>query len=114
MTPQDISLIPLYIENQTSPADIEVDPFEEGLYWTDSSRGTIERAHLYEKDQEIIHSGVNQAYGLALDLVAGNVYWVNGGNLSIFVSKLDGRYPKVLISNLSSPPNDIVVDTTRG
>ena len=114
LTTADVSTVPLRIENQTSPADIEFDPFENRLYWTDSYRGTLESASLDDHDQKIVLSGLQQPHGFALDLVVGNMYWVNRGNLSILVSKLNGQYPKVLFSDLSSPPFDIALDTSRG
>lgn len=72
------------------------------------------RSSLYDENKEIIRSGAGRPYGLALDLVAGNVYWINRQNLTIEVSKLNGANWKVLITNLTSVPYDITLDTTRG
>ena len=84
------------------------------MYWTDYSRGTIIRSSLDGNDQETIRSGGSRFMGIALDLVGGNVYWINRGQKTIEVSKLNGDYRKVLVSSLSSAEYDIVLDTTRG
>lgn len=91
---------------------IAFDPFDNRLYWTDYSRGIVTRASLGGQNQEIIHSGVDKPYGIALDLVAENVYWISGTQQNIKVSKLNGNYSKVLISNLKA--YDIALDNTRG
>lgn len=114
LTTSDTSLSLLPFKNLTFPIGIDLDPFETRLYWTDQSRGTVARSSLNGKDQEIIRSGVARPYGLALDLVARNVYWINRDNLTIEVSKLNGEYWKVLVSNLSSQPYDIALDTHKG
>lgn len=72
------------------------------------------RSSVYDENKEIIRSGAGRPFGLALDLVAGNVYWINRQNLTIEVSKLNGANWKVLIRNLSSEAYDITLDTTRG
>ena len=84
------------------------------MYWTSSTRGIVYRATIDGKNQEIIRSGVTKPMGIDLDLVAGNVYWINGGDRTIEVSKLNGDYWKVLVSDLASYPVDITLDTTRG
>ena len=84
------------------------------MYWTDYTRGTIMRSSLDGKDQEIIRSGGFEFMGIALDLVGGNVYWINRGQRTIEVSKLNGDDRKVLVYNLSSAEYDIALDTTRG
>ena len=114
LSPSDTSIIPLPFRNITLPVGLDFDPFGNHLYWTDYAHGTVVRASVDGQNQEIIRSGVPQATGIALDLVGGNVYWINNGNKTIEVSKLDGSYWKVLVSNFSSSPYDIALDTKRG
>ena len=108
-------LNPLSFSNVESPTGVAFDPFEGRLYWTDTSLGIVARATIDGSSLEVIRSNVTEPMGIELDLVGGNVYWINsGGNRTIEVSKLNGDYWKVLVSDLSSAPVDIALDTTRG
>ena len=84
------------------------------MYWTDSTLGIVYRSTIDGKNQEIIRSNVTEPMGIDLDLVAGNVYWINSGDRTIEVSKLNGDYWKVLVSDLASAPVDITLDTAKG
>ena len=107
-------LVPLPFSNTEWPDGIAFDPFEDRVYWTDYTLGIVYRATIDGKNQEIIRSGVTKPMGIDLDLVAGNVYWINSGDRTIEVSKLNGDYWKVLLSDLASSPVDITLDTTKG
>ena len=107
-------LVPLSLSNIESPTGVAFDPFEDRVYWTDSTLGIVYRSTIDGKNQEIIRSDVTVPMGIDLDLVAGNVYWINSGDRTIEVSKLNGDYWKVLVSNLASSPVDITLDTTKG
>ena len=93
---------------------VAFDPFEERVYWTDYTLGIVYRSTMDGKNQEIIRSDVTAPRGIDLDLVAGNVYWINSGDRTIEVSDLSGEFWKVLVYNLSSAPVDIALDSTRG
>ena len=110
----DSILVPLPFSNIDSPTGIAFDPFEDRVYWTDSTLNIVSRATIDGKNQEIIRSGVTEPTGIDLDLVARNVYWINSGDRTIEVSKLNGDFWKVLVSDLASFPVDITLDTTRG
>ena len=114
LTSSDTSLFRLPIENLTLPVGIDFDPFDNRIYWADYSRGTIMRSTVYGNDQESIRPGAGRPFGLALDLVARNIYWINRQALTIEVSKLNGANWKVLVSNLYSSAYDIALDTRRG
>ena len=114
LNPSDTAIFPLSLENLSFPVGIDFDPFEERIYWTDYSKGTVMRSSIDGSNQETIHERVRQPWGIALDLGGGNVYWINRGNMTIEVSKLNGDYWKVLVYNLSSAPYDIALDTIRG
>jgi len=107
-------LTALPLKNLEDPNFIAFDPFAVYIYWTDLTRGTVSRASTDGKSQETIRSNVSKPMGIALDLIGGNVYWINSGKRTIEVSKLNGDFWKVLVSNLSSSPVDIALDTTRG
>ena len=114
LNPSDTAIAPLPFQNLGYPIGLDFDPFDNRLYWTDYTRGTVERSLIDGSNQETIRPGIAGPHGIALDLVGGNVYWISRRNLTIEVSKLDGSNWKVLVSDLVSVPYDIALDTTRG
>jgi len=52
--------------------------------------------------------------GLAVDWVARNLYWCDKGLNTIEVSKLDGRFRKVLINEGLQEPRAIALDPRYG
>lgn len=53
--------------------------------------------------------------GIAVDWVAGNLYWTDSGRDVIEVAQLSGgRHRKTLISGMIDEPYAIVVDPQRG
>jgi len=110
----DTTTIALPFQNVTTPYGIAFNPLDNRIYWTDSTRGVVARSSIGGKDQEVVHSPVFRPRGIALDLVGGNMYWISNGGRSIEVSKLNGSYWKVLVSNLYDDATDITLDTTRG
>ena len=107
-------LNPLPFSNIESPTGVAFDPFEDRVYWTDPKLGIVARAAIDGKSQEIIRSNVSAPMGIDLDLIGGNVFWINSGDSTIEVSKMNGDHWRVLVSGLYSAPVDIAVDTTRG
>ena len=110
----DRTLVSLPLNNITNPRGIAFNPLDGRIYWTDSTRGVVARSSIDGKDQEDIHWNVVRPLGIALDLIGGNVYWISSGGHTIEVSKLNGDYWKVLVSNLHSIAIDITLDTKRG
>jgi len=41
--------------------------------------------------------------GMAVDWIADNLYWVAEDRGYIVMSRLDGRYPKVIVTGLTRP-----------
>ena len=110
----DTTIVPLPVQNLTYPIGVDFDPFNNRIYWTDYSLGTVKRSLIDGSNQETIRSGIARPYGIALDLVAENVYWISRQDYTIEVSKLDGSNWKVLVSDLGSSPDHIALDTSRG
>eukprot|EP00063_Salmo_salar_P064297 XP_014039132.1 PREDICTED: low-density lipoprotein receptor-related protein 1-like [Salmo salar] len=57
---------------------------------------------------------LNMPRGIAVDWVAGNLYWTESGRDVIEVAQLSGQHRKTLISGMIDEPNAIVVDPQRG
>lgn len=64
--------------------------------------------------ETIIGEGLKTTDGLAVDWVARNLYWTDTGANTIEVSRLDGRYRKVLINNSLDEPRAIAVFPRKG
>lgn len=52
--------------------------------------------------------------GIAVDWVAGNLYWTDSGRDVIEVAQITGQHRKTLISGMIDEPHAIVVDPQRG
>ncbi|ETE71786.1 Low-density lipoprotein receptor-related protein 1, partial [Ophiophagus hannah] len=59
-------------------------------------------------------SGLKMPRGIAVDWVAGNIYWTDSGRDVIEVAQLKGENRKTLISGMIDEPHAIVVDPLRG
>ncbi|KAL9703738.1 hypothetical protein quinque_007256 [Culex quinquefasciatus] len=85
-------------------------------YWSDvtSVISSIKRMCLSSNKTEVLHkSTLKNPDGLAIDWVARNLYWCDKGLDTIEISKLDGRYRKVLINQNLQEPRAIVLNPYR-
>nr|VZI46220.1 unnamed protein product [Spirometra erinaceieuropaei] len=84
---------------QRTPVRVDFDPVTKSLFWVDNA---IYRLKLGEKSPVVVIEPANRAAqtldGLAVDWVAGNLYWSTGGNRQIWVSRLDGAWPRLLLT----------------
>lgn len=70
---------------------------------------------LYLTGQEVlINTEVNHPDGIAVDWIAGNLYWTDTGTDRIEVSRLNGTSRKVLISEDLDEPRAICLDPVAG
>uniref|UniRef100_A0A8C9VTS3 LDL receptor related protein 1 n=1 Tax=Scleropages formosus TaxID=113540 RepID=A0A8C9VTS3_SCLFO len=58
--------------------------------------------------------GLKMPRGIAIDWVAGNIYWTDSGRDVIEVAQINGQHRKTLISGMIDEPYAIVVDPQRG
>ncbi|KAG9328294.1 hypothetical protein JZ751_015364, partial [Albula glossodonta] len=58
--------------------------------------------------------GLKMPRGIAVDWVAGNIYWTDSGRDVIEVAQMNGQHRKTLISGMIDEPYAIVVDPQRG
>jgi len=66
------------------------------IYWVDSDRGSIIRIHRDGTGRQVVAEGLDSVEGLAVDWIAGNMYWTNPKFDVIEVAKLNGSF-KVII-----------------
>uniref|UniRef100_A0A8C7J5Z5 LDL receptor related protein 1 n=1 Tax=Oncorhynchus kisutch TaxID=8019 RepID=A0A8C7J5Z5_ONCKI len=85
-----------------------------------SSSGTLSNTRRNRRHSEggvttlEIVGHLNMPRGIAVDWVAGNLYWTESGRDVIEVAQLSGQHRKTLISGMIDEPNAIVVDPQRG
>ena len=64
--------------------------------------------------EAIIDVGLATTEGLAIDWVAGNIYWVESNLDQIEVARLDGSNRSTLIAGNMTNPRAIVLDPREG
>jgi len=93
---------------------VDFDPVEGYVYWSDSSRDEIFRAHLNGSSQVQVVDQLLSPDGIAVDPVGRNLYWTDRTGNRIGVSKLDGSFRKTLVYQNLNDPADIVLDMENG
>lgn len=108
---------------------LDYDPREHMLYWTDSYEKTIKRAFLPNLTdvsagigfpQNLELKGLTKPNAIAVDWVGRTIYWMDTDLSStrpkgrIFVSLIDGRYRKTLLSSNLERPTSMAVDPDMG
>ncbi|XP_043929607.1 low-density lipoprotein receptor-related protein 1B, partial [Protopterus annectens] len=86
------------------------------IYWIDSSRpngSRIYRMNMNGSDLKVVHSTAVPS-ALAVDWIGNNLYWSDIEKRTIEVSKLNGLYPTVLISQGLKFPRNIALDPQNG
>lgn len=106
--------IVLPLNSVRRPVGVDYDPMEGYIYWSDSYRNEIFRAHLNGSSQEQIVDHLRTPDGIAVDAVGRNLYWTDRGVNRIEVSKLDGSYKKTLVYKDLHEPVEIVLDVENG
>uniref|UniRef100_H9H785 LDL receptor related protein 1 n=1 Tax=Monodelphis domestica TaxID=13616 RepID=H9H785_MONDO len=88
------------------------------VYWTNWHTGTISFRRMRDIPQTqpspFQISGLKMPRGIAIDWVAGNIYWTDSGRDVIEVAQMKGENRKTLISGMIDEPHAIVVDPLRG
>uniref|UniRef100_A0A8C5MM23 EGF-like domain-containing protein n=1 Tax=Leptobrachium leishanense TaxID=445787 RepID=A0A8C5MM23_9ANUR len=83
------------------------------LYWTDVVEDKIYRGKLSESGV-IIQHGLATPEGLAVDWIAGNIYWVESNLDQIEVAKLNGSMRTTLLAGDIEHPRAIALDPRNG
>ncbi|CAH2305432.1 low-density lipo receptor-related 1B [Pelobates cultripes] len=89
------------------------------LYWTDVVEDKIYRGKLSETSgvsgiEVVIQHGLATPEGLAIDWIAGNIYWIDSNLDQIEVAKLDGKMRSTLIAGGMEHPRAIALDPRYG
>jgi DNA-binding beta-propeller fold protein YncE len=105
-SPANRSDIELLYENLPEPVDLDLDPANRTLYWTDRGdppRGnTVNRAPMDPKsgnrqEPEILFTHLMEGIGLALDLKGGRMFITDFAG-SVYSANLDGSNQKTLLA----------------
>ncbi|MHC4697765.1 MAG: hypothetical protein ACYTFA_13610, partial [Planctomycetota bacterium] len=104
-----------------SAREIAIDSVGEKIYWTDyGSPGTIRRANLDGSDIEELISDVENLYGIAVDVAAGQMYWTVGLHYGDITGKiqrasLDGsNIETVYTTSPDLAPKSIAINVETG
>lgn len=121
------SVLEVLVTTTNNPLAIALDLSGEHIYWTETGSGTqaIRRASLHvplgatpwnrSDIESLVTEGLSNPLGLALDLVAGKMYWTDDGTIER--ANLDGSHAEFLVINLTSGierPVGIALDLAAG
>ena len=85
------------------------------MYWTDSGTEKIQRANLDGSNvEDLITTGLEEPFGIALDVGRGKMYWTDSGPAKIQRANLDGSNVEDLITTGLRQPVGIALDVGRG
>lgn len=103
----------LIAHNLSNAVALDYDYETNCYYWSDVTMtiSKIKRMCPWDnKTTEVHQHNLKNPDGLAVDWIAKNLYWCDKGADTIEVSKLDGKYRKVLIHKDLEEPRAIAVD----
>ncbi|CAB1353952.1 unnamed protein product, partial [Coregonus sp. 'balchen'] len=127
----------LYEQTFQGDANVRIDAMDlhvksNRIYWTNWHTGRISsyelpssssspnsnnNRHRRQSDSRVTNleiPGLKMPRGIAVDWVAGNIYWTDSGRDVIEVAQISGQHRKTLISGMIDEPYAIVVDPQRG
>jgi len=104
-SPADRDDIELLYENLPEPIDLDLDPVNRMIYWTDRgdpprgntvNRASMDPTHGSGEEPEILFTHLMEGIGLALDLKGGRMFFTDLTG-SVYSANLDGSNPKALV-----------------
>nr|XP_018901907.1 PREDICTED: prolow-density lipoprotein receptor-related protein 1 [Bemisia tabaci] len=95
----------ILVDNLTHAVGLDFDWETQCLYWSDAEHtGSIQKLCLGSGSKPQVLATFSSPDGLAVDWVGRNLYWCDRELNTIEVSKLDGKFRRILIhKNLSEP-----------
>ncbi|XP_034243195.1 prolow-density lipoprotein receptor-related protein 1 isoform X1 [Thrips palmi] len=110
------------ISRVSMAASVDFHAESEYLYWADSDHGSVTRIRRdgtgrkvvveHFESMEIIP--MDWLTGLAVDWIAGNLYWTDPKVHVIEMSRLDGSFRYVVVTGGLDKPTSVVVDPVQG
>lgn len=94
---------------------LDLDTVNRRIYWTDMSNGQIRRSNLDGTGAETVLSGLSNPHDVAVDPVAGRIYWVESTadgtehTAAIRGAGLDGSSPFDVVTGLHQRTRDLTV-----
>lgn len=86
------------------PTEIDLDPAQGYLYWTDSVEAAIRRATLNGANPTtLVGAGLVEPYGIMVDADSGRIYWSDSGAGRIFGADSDGGNVAELVIDAVAP-----------
>ncbi|ESN93588.1 hypothetical protein HELRODRAFT_180677 [Helobdella robusta] len=107
----------IILDNLVNAIALDYDWSEQFVYWSDiSTQGSnISRIRVNGTGRTLLHSStLRSPDGLAVDWIGRNLYWCDKLKDTIEVSKLDGRYRKILVREGLEEPRAIVLHPFKG
>jgi low density lipoprotein receptor-related protein 5/6 len=87
------------------------------IYWTDRGFDKIQRASpsiLAPNVEDLVTTGLDSTFGIALDVAGGKMYWVDAGTQKIQRADLDGNNVEDLLTVGLSSPFGLALDIAAG
>ncbi|XP_022081143.1 prolow-density lipoprotein receptor-related protein 1-like isoform X3 [Acanthaster planci] len=111
-------LYSLPLQGIQGPIALDFDASENMLYWTEydanTGRGKLVKAHLNGSNHMTLLTDIRVAFGLALDIEGGRVYWTDNTLGQIGRIPMDGSGSKQIIISGLGRPRGIITDHDRG
>ncbi|XP_076313100.1 LDL receptor protein 1 isoform X3 [Tachypleus tridentatus] len=107
----------LVAQNLTNAVALDFDWSEKCLYWSEvtTTGSSINRMCNNQTVPQVLHKvTVQSPDGLAVDWIGRNLYWCDKRKDTIEVSRLDGKFRKILIRKNLEEPRAIVLDPYEG
>ena len=73
------------------------------MYWTDVGTDKIQRSNLDGSNVQDVVTGLNNPFGIALDVAGGKMYWTDAGTDKIQWANLNGSDVEDLVTGLDTP-----------
>jgi len=100
----DVDIIFQGERDHDRPIDVDIDPEQEKIYWTDRGSDAVRRANLDGSDMEVLVDNskveMRDAIGMSLDLAARKMYWSDMTTGIIHRASFDGSKIETVV-----PPN---------
>lgn len=84
------------------------------IYWVDNEEGSITRINRDTTNYQVVVQGLESEEIIAIDWVAGNIYWIDPYYDLIEVARLNGSNRYVIISDDMEKANGIAVNPLKG